>query len=218
MVPATEQTAAGGHWEYAPGGEIFAAIRRSLGDVPFIIEDLGVITPDVVSLREVLELPGMNVLQFAFDGDPGNVYLPHNYVENSVVYSATHDNQTTVGWFASRSEHERTTVQRYIGRDGSEIAWDLIRLALASVANTAIVPLQDVLGLDDRARMNVPGQPTGNWSWRYRADQLHSGYATGLREMTEIYGRWPGSGPVRGTNEWDYTAVGTGHPATDPFK
>jgi 4-alpha-glucanotransferase len=213
MVPAQDDTAANGHWEIAPGGEIFGSIRRSLGNVPFIIEDLGVITPDVISLREILGFPGMNVLQFAFDGDPDNVYLPHNYVRNSVVYSATHDNQTTIGWFASRPDHERENIQRYIGRDGSDIAWDMIRLAFASSANTAIVPLQDVMRLDDAARMNVPGQPTGNWSWRYQSDQLTSGLARGLRDLTETYGRWPGDGTARGKNPWDYTATGTDHPA-----
>jgi 4-alpha-glucanotransferase len=217
MVPASDETAANGHWELAPGGEVFATIRRELGDVPFIVEDLGVITPDVVTLREIFDFPGMSVLHFAFDGDPTNVYLPHNYARNSVVYTATHDNQTTVGWFASRPDHERSVIQRYIGRDGSEIAWDMIRLALASPANTAIIPVQDVLGLDDTARMNVPGQPTGNWSWRYRTDQLHSGLATGLREMTETYGRWPEVTPTRQPNPWDYTAVNTKHPAVNPF-
>jgi 4-alpha-glucanotransferase len=217
MVPAADDTAANGHWELAPGGEIFAAIRGELGDVPFIVEDLGVITPDVVTLREIFDYPGMSVLHFAFDGDPTNVYLPHNFIRNSVVYTATHDNQTTVGWFGSRPDHERSAIQRYIGRDGTEIAWDMIRLALASPANTAIIPVQDVLGLDDSARMNVPGQPTGNWSWRYRADQLNSGLASGLREMTETYGRWPEAGKVREPNPWDYTAVSTIHPAVDPF-
>jgi len=213
MVPGHDDVAINGYWEIAPGGEIFSAIRRALGDVPFIIEDLGVITPDVVSLREIFGFPGMNVLQFAFDGDPENVYLPHRYVRNSVVYTATHDNQTTVGWFASRSDAERENIQRYIGRDGSDIAWDMIRLALASPANTAIVPLQDVLRLDDSARMNIPGSPYGNWSWRYHASQLDEALAHGLRLMTETYGRVSGNGAVRGENPWDYTVPGAAHPA-----
>jgi 4-alpha-glucanotransferase len=145
VVPAGAATAAEGHWEIAPGGEVFAAIRRDFGDIPVIVEDLGVITPDVIALRAILGFPGMNVLQFAFENDPDNVYLPHNYARNSVVYTATHDNETTVGWFGSRPDHERQAIQAYLGRDGHDIAWDLIRLALASVANTAIVPMQDIL-------------------------------------------------------------------------
>jgi 4-alpha-glucanotransferase len=204
-VPAGAETAAVGHWVRSPGADLFATIFEDLGEIPFIIEDLGVITPDVVALREVLGFPGMKVLQFAFENNPANVYLPHNYSPDSVVYSATHDNQTTVGWFQSRPERERVAVQTYLGRDGSDIAWDLIRLALASVANTAIFPLQDVLRLGDEARMNTPGQPSGNWSWRYTTDQLQWGVGDGLGNLTTIYGR---SGTVdqdQGENPWDYT-------------
>lgn len=216
VVPADAETAESGHWLRSPGAEIFAAIQRALGDVPVIVEDLGVITPDVVSLRETLGFPGMKVLQFAFENDPANVYLPHNYDPHAVVYSATHDNQTTVGWFASRGEHERQAIQSYLGRSGADIAWDLIRLALASVANTAIVPMQDVLRLGDEARMNVPGQPHGNWSWRMRWDQMDAGLADGLRHMTEMYGR--GVMTTRqAPNPWDYTLPDTQYPATDPF-
>lgn len=216
LVPAGASTAAEGHWERSPGGEVFAAIRRACGDVPVVIEDLGVITPDVIALREVLGFPGMNVLQFAFENDSSNVYLPHNYRRESVVYTATHDNQTTVGWFASRSGEEREAIQRYLGRDGSDIAWDLIREALASVSNTAILSLQDVLRLGDEARMNVPGQPSGNWSWRFRADQLTTDLASGLRDMTTLYGRLGG---VRapGSNPWDYTDPSGRLQATNPL-
>jgi 4-alpha-glucanotransferase len=216
VVPAQAETAEVGHWQRSPGAEVFAAIQRELGDVPVIVEDLGVITPDVVSLRETLGFPGMKVLQFAFENDPTNVYLPHNHEPHSVVYTATHDNQTTVGWFHSRGEQERRTVQAYLGRDGADIAWDLIRTALASIANTAIFPMQDVLRLGDEARMNVPGQPSGNWSWRMTWDQLDTGLADGLRQLTETYGR----GEARATREpnpWDYTVPGTQHPAADPF-
>lgn len=214
-VPAGAETAAEGHWERVPGGEVFSAIRGELGDVPVIIEDLGVITPDVVSLREILGFPGMNVLQFAFESGPSNVYLPHNHQTNSVVYTATHDNQTTVGWFESRPDGERQAIQRYLGRDGSDIAWDLIRLALASIANTSIVPLQDVLRLGDEARMNVPGKPFGNWAWRYRAEELSHGLAMGMQELTVAYGRGGNATPNRGANPWDYTAPGSQHPALD---
>jgi len=216
VVPAGSDTAATGHWERTPGGEVFAAIRREFGDVPVIIEDLGVITPDVISLREILGFPGMNVLQFAFEEDPANVYLPHNYRRESVVYTATHDNQTTIGWFGARSDAERAAIQRYLGRDGSDIAWDLIRLALASVADTAILAMQDVLRLGDEARMNVPGQALGNWSWRCDARELTSGLAHGLRELTWLYGRLADGAPVRDPNPWDYTIPDGAHQAHQP--
>lgn len=216
VVPSDAESAVTGHWERSPGGEVFAAIQRGLGDVPIIVEDLGVITPDVISLRETLGFPGMKVLQFAFENDPTNMYLPHNFGQHSVVYTATHDNQTTVGWFESRPQHERRAVQAYLGRDGADIAWDLIRAALGSVSNTAIFPMQDVLRLDDRARMNVPGQAWGNWSWRMTWDQLDPGLAAGLRQLTEIFGRI-GTTASQDPNPWDYTMPNSDHPATDPF-
>jgi 4-alpha-glucanotransferase len=216
LVPAGVDTAAEGHWELAPGGDVFAAIRRAHGEVPIIIEDLGVITPDVISLREVLGFPGMNVLQFAFENDPSNVYLPHNHRPESVVYTATHDNQTTVGWFRSRSPEVRAAVQRYLGRDGTDIAWDLIRVALGSVARTAVLSMQDVLRLDDSARMNIPGKPEGNWSWRCREEQLAGDLASGLRDMTWLYGRLAGAEATAGRNRWDYTHPDSAHRATDP--
>ncbi|MDQ3657992.1 MAG: 4-alpha-glucanotransferase [Chloroflexota bacterium] len=216
VVPAGADTAATGHWERTPGGDVFAAIRRQFGNVPVIIEDLGVITPDVISLREILGFPGMNVLQFAFGNDPSNVYLPHNYKRNSVVYTATHDNQTTIGWFASRPEDERQAIQQYLGRDGGDIAWDLIRLALSSVADTSILTMQDVLRLPDEARMNVPGQALGNWSWRCEARQLTLELAHGLRELTWLYGRAADDGARRSPNPWDYTIPDGAHQALQP--
>lgn len=216
LVPAWAATAAEGHWERSPGGDVFAAIRRAFGEVPVIVEDLGVITPDVIALREVLGFPGMNVLQFAFGDDPANIYLPHNHRRESVVYTATHDNQTTVGWFHSRSDAERAAVQRYLGRDGADIAWDLIRAALASVANTTILSMQDILRLDDHARMNIPGKPDGNWAWRCRNDELSDDLAIGLRDLTALYGRLQGDGASRGRNPWDYTDPGSGVTASDP--
>jgi 4-alpha-glucanotransferase len=214
-VPAGADTAAVGHWERTPGAEVFAAIRREFGDVPVIIEDLGVITPDVVTLRELLGYPGMNVLQFAFENDPSNVYLPHNYRRESVVYTATHDNQTTIGWFNARSAEDRESIQRYLGRDGSDIAWDLIRVALSSVANTAIIAAQDILRLGDEARMNIPGQAHENWSWRVLDGQLTPELAAGLRELTWMYGRYGTGGARRGDNPWDYTSPDTEHQAID---
>lgn len=212
VVPASAPTAAAGHWEPGPGRHIFDAMEAALGPLPFIVEDLGLVTPDVVALRDELGFPGMKVLQFAFDSGPGNAYLPHNYDPVSVVYTGTHDNQTTSGWFRSLSDATRSGVQRYLGRDGSDIAWDLIRTALASVADRAIAPLQDVMRLDDDARMNTPGRPYGNWAWRYAPHQLHEGLADGLRELTETYGR---SGPIKppeGHDPFDYTVPGTHHP------
>src|SRR5215217_7351279 len=156
IIPYGAPTAASGRWEQGPGEEVFEAITTSLGPVPFIAEDLGLITADVEALREDLGLPGMVVLQFAFDGDADNAYLPHNHEPNTVVYTGTHDNQTTIGWFHSLPSTIQQHVQRYIGRDGSDIAWDLIRIALSSVAHIALFPLQDVLRLDDEARMNTP--------------------------------------------------------------
>jgi 4-alpha-glucanotransferase len=212
VVPADAPTAAAGHWEQGPGRAIFEAMERAMGELSFIVEDLGLITPDVVALREELGFPGMKVLQFAFDSGPTNAYLPHNYVPDAVVYTGTHDNQTTIGWFRTLRDPVRASVQRYLGRDGSDIAWDLIRTALASIADRAIAPLQDVMRLDDDARMNTPGSPAGNWVWRYAPHQLHEGLADGLRELTETYGRSRATEPPRGHDPYDYTVLDATHP------
>jgi 4-alpha-glucanotransferase len=211
VVPAGAATAAAGQWEAGPGTAIFHAIERALGSLPFIVEDLGLITPDVTELREKLGFPGMKVLQFAFDSGPTNAYLPHNYSSETVVYTGTHDNQTTIGWFRTLPEPVRSCVQRYLGRDGSDIAWDLIRTGLSSIAERAIAPLQDVMRLDDDARMNTPGSPSGNWAWRYAPHQLHEGLADGVRELTETYGRSPVPPEARGFDPFDYTAPGARH-------
>jgi len=208
-IPGDAETAARGRWERGPGTAVFDAMRLALGELPFIVEDLGLITRDVNALREALELPGMKVLQFAFDSGPGNAYLPHNYLPNCVVYPGTHDNQTTIGWFQSRSPREREEIQRYLGRDGSDIAWDLIREAFASVAETAIVSLQDVMRLGDEARMNTPGQGSGNWRWRYLPHQLHLGLADGLNDLTMVYGRKRTADDETGFDPFDYTAPNT---------
>jgi len=215
VVPAAAPTAAEGHWERGPGLAIFDAIRDALGEVPFVVEDLGLITPDVEALRDKLGYPGMKVLQFAFSEDPHNAYLPHNYEPNCVVYTGTHDNQTTIGWFQTRADPERHDIQRYIGKDGSDIAWDFIRLALASVADTAILALQDVMRLGDEARMNTPGVAAGNWGWRFLPHQLHPGLAAGLGELTGAYGRRGGPPRPRGHDPFDYTAPDTAHPLSD---
>jgi len=191
-IPAQNPTAEHGRWVKGPGEPFFRAVEKALGQkLPIIVEDLGTITPDVIALRERLGYPGMKVLQFAFGGDASNPYLPHNYERGFVVYTATHDNDTTVGWFASLGERERSAVQRYLGRDGRDIAWDLIRLAMSSVANASVVPLQDVLALGSEARMNFPGKVGGNWAWRYESSQLTQRHADRLRDLTETYGRRP---------------------------
>lgn len=209
-VPGEDDTAANGHWEEAPGAEVFSAARRALGDFPVIVEDLGLITDDVVTLREILGFPGMNVLHFAFDGDPSNNYLPHNNLRNSVTYTATHDNQTTVGWWQSIPEEDRDRVRHHFGHEVNDPAWDMLRVALASPANTAIVPMQDVLRLGDDARMNTPATTHGNWSWMMTPDQMDPGLADGLRDLTSTYGRISADFPERSVSEFDYASLSSG--------
>ena len=192
-IPAGEQTAEHGEWVEAPGVELFGAIKGALGDLPIFAEDLGVITPDVETLRDQLGFPGMRVLQFAFGSDSDNTNLPDNYSQDMVVYTGTHDNDTTIGWFSSLEEdgEERDFCLKYLKTDGEEINWDLIRAALASVAKTAIIPLQDAIGLGSEARMNLPNSQEGNWLWRLKADALTEDLAERLRELTKLYGRGP---------------------------
>jgi 4-alpha-glucanotransferase len=175
-----------------PGASVFQAIAGALGggQPPVVAEDLGLITDDVRDLLKSTGFPGMKVLQFAFGSDVRNAYLPHNFADpNCVVYTGTHDNDTTRGWFADASEHERAYLRRYTGIDGSHVSQDLMRLALGSIANTAIVPMQDVLDLGSEARMNTPGALHGNWAWRILAEQLDPRHAACLAEMTTTYGR-----------------------------
>jgi 4-alpha-glucanotransferase len=188
-VPAGEETAERGRWVRGPGMRLFRAIRRALGEVPIIAEDLGEITDAVRRLRAHAGFPGMRVLQFAFGAGAGNDHLPHLYPHDTAVYTGTHDNDTTRGWFASRDPREREHALRYAASDGREFNWDLIRLALASVADTAIMPLQDVLGLGSEARMNTPGRAAGNWAWRCAAEQLTAEHSARLAALTELYGR-----------------------------
>jgi 4-alpha-glucanotransferase len=170
---------------------LFDVLARELGDIPVVAEDLGVITPEVEALRDKYRFPGMKILQFAFGGDPKAPYLPHNYESNCVVYTGSHDNDTTHGWFATVPEHEREYCLKYIGGIRDSISWDLIRLALSSVAVLAVFPLQDVLDLGTEARMNVPGKASDNWGWRLQAHQLNDGHGAKLAELTEVYGRVP---------------------------
>ena len=188
-IPASEPTAIVGRWMPGPGAALFQAIAAALGTLPIIAEDLGVITPEVDALRRQFDLPGMRVLHFAFGGGNDNNYLPHNYDANTVVYGGTHDNNTSVGWWAEASEAERTHVRDYLGIDGHAIAWDLIRAACASVADTAIHPLQDVLELGADCRMNLPGKGEGYWEWRFTWDQVRPEHAQRLRRLGELYRR-----------------------------
>jgi 4-alpha-glucanotransferase len=181
-----------GKWVKAPGYALFKAIRQKLGSLPIIAEDLGVITPEVEALRDHFAFPGMKILQFAFASDGNNPYLPFNVTPNSIIYTGTHDNNTTVGWYCENaSDDERLRLLQYLGYANADtIAWDLIRLALSSVANQAIIPLQDVLSLGSDARMNTPSKGDGNWIWRYRSEALTEECSNRLREMVMIYGRY----------------------------
>lgn len=191
-VKAGETTAINGEWIEAPGEAFFTAVKEEFGSLPILAEDLGLITPEVEELRDKFDFPGMKILQFAFGDNHNNPYLPFNCVRNSVIYTGTHDNDTTVGWFDQTGEYERDRVLRYVGGLGADgIHWSMIRLALSSISNQAIIPLQDVLGLGTSARMNSPGKADGNWDWRYRAEMLTGDLRERLRELTKLFGRAP---------------------------
>jgi len=192
-VPASDENAIGGTWVEVPGGEMFEAVLEALGPVEIVAEDLGVITPDVDALRDRFGFPGMRVLQFGFSTDGTNLHLPHNHATNSVCYTGTHDNDTTVGWFRAHrggaTGKERAYVRRYLNTFGVEIAWDFVRAAYASVARVAIVPMQDILGLGADARMNRPSSASGNWDWRMPARSLTSSLRRRLVRLAEDTGR-----------------------------
>lgn len=201
-VPGGESTAINGRWTKGPGAELFAAVEAKLGKLPILAENLGVITPEVEAIRERFGFPGMAILQFAFGTDPqGPDFRPHNYPRNRVAYTGTHDNDTTVGWWTStagagsiRSEEdirkERAFARAYLNlRNDEAVNWAFIRTLMASVADTVIFPLQDVLGAGTEARMNTPGTATGNWRWRFRGEQLTAEIAGRLRQMAQLYGR-----------------------------
>jgi 4-alpha-glucanotransferase len=207
-VPGGDPTAEHGRWVRGPGTKLFKAVERALGPLPIIAENLGVITPEVEALRLRFGFPGLAVLQFAFGSDdPDNPFLPHNFPREVVAYTATHDNDTVVGWWtggvgdSTRStedvatEHARALA--YVGGDGSRIHWDFLRSLYVSVADTVIAPLQDVLGLGSEARMNLPGRPDGNWRWRCFMDDLGPGLRRRLRELASVSGRLPGQQPTR---------------------
>jgi 4-alpha-glucanotransferase len=191
-IPQPATTARTGRWTRGPGLGLFRAIREAFPAARIIAEDLGVLTPGVVKLRDDTGLPGMAVLQFAFGGDAANLYLPHNLVPNSTIYTGTHDNDTSLGWYASADEATRDHARRYLRVSGAEIGWDLIRTAYGSVSRLAVIPLQDILSLGARGRFNTPGKPEGNWQWRCSQadfDRLGGGSAFYLRELAALCGR-----------------------------
>ncbi len=188
-IPATDSHAMNGHWEPGPGAALFEAVTAALGELRIIAEDLGVITPEVDALRRAFALPGMRILQFAFGEGNTHAYLPHNHEHDTAVYTGTHDNDTTPGWWQTLPEHVKHHVREYLAIDGHDIHWDLIRAACASVADTVIVPMQDVLGLPTEQRMNYPGKAEGNWSWRFSWADVGPLPAPRLRALCELYRR-----------------------------
>ncbi|MGB7085945.1 MAG: 4-alpha-glucanotransferase, partial [Phormidesmis sp.] len=196
QVPASEETAINGEWVKAPGDAFFETLAEKLGTLPVLAEDLGIITPEVEALRDRFDFPGMKILMFAFDGDPNNTHLPSNYAENCIVYSGTHDNDTAIGWWQTLRPEEKQVLAKYLGYDSpdaiEEINWALIQTALASIANLAIVPLQDLLSLDGSARMNDPSKIPNNWRWRYESsDMLTGGISDRLLDLTRTHSRLP---------------------------
>ncbi|MFH1496747.1 MAG: 4-alpha-glucanotransferase [Verrucomicrobiota bacterium] len=191
-IPADATDARGGEWLQGPGLDFFLKVKAALPDARMIAEDLGELFPSVVELRDATGLPGMTILQFAFGGDAGNLYLPHNLRANNAVYPGTHDNDTTLGWYASADEKTRDHVRRYLRVGGDEIGWDFVRAAYGSVSNLAVFPLQDLLSLGSEGRFNTPGEPAGNWQWRYQSGQLarlRTETAPYLRQLAELYSR-----------------------------
>jgi 4-alpha-glucanotransferase len=188
-VSAGAITAREGHWRIAPGAELLRVLERDLHGLPLVAEDLGVITPDVTELRQRFGLPGMRVLQFGFDGNAANPHLPHNLVRNELVYSGTHDNDTTLGWYRTLDAESRARVELYLGCSGDQMPLALVRAALASVAQLAIVPVQDLLALGSEARFNVPGTARGNWQWRLSEGVLDEALALRYRILNQLYGR-----------------------------
>ncbi len=190
-IPAGMPTAEIGRWVPGPGPDFFQKVKTELGELPLIAEDLGVITDDVVALREEFNLPGMKIFQFAFGSGPTDKFLLHNYPENCVVYTGTHDNDTTLGWFRAAPDAERDYCRRYLGRDDQHIVWHMIRAIWGSVAGMALTTMQDLLNLDTEARMNYPGRPSGNWTWRMPSGSLSPELIGRLKEINYVFGRLP---------------------------
>jgi 4-alpha-glucanotransferase len=188
-VPYGEKTAINGRWIPCPGKELFEQIRKDLGDIPIIAEDLGVITDDVVDLRDSFGLPGMKILQFAFDSGEANDYIPHNFVKNCIAYTGTHDNDTVKGWFEKAKVADRKYVLDYMDSSEKDLCRDFVRLAWASVANTAIVPMQDLLEMGSEARMNLPGTTINNWMWRAKSNAFTAELSQKLAKLNPDKGR-----------------------------
>ena len=200
-IPAEEETAINGQWVKAPGHELFQRLKEVFGDLPFVAEDLGLITPEVDELREHFNMPGMRILQFGFSDRGAHLYLPHRYVPNTVVYTGTHDNNTTLGWWRDDvSDVERTNAQTYLQKieHDEDIVWTMIRAASRSVANLCVFPLQDVLHLGSEARMNTPSAGAGNWSWRYGRNAIHPDFASQLADLMAMTDRDGWEKPTEG--------------------
>jgi 4-alpha-glucanotransferase len=191
-IKADAETAVEGRWVRGPGRAFFDAVGNKFGGLPFIAEDLGDITPDVFELRDDLDLPGMAILHFGFTPEPRSFYIPYAHTRNTVVYTGTHDNNTTLGWYLEdANDGERELVRRYTGGDGGEVHWDLIRLAMSSVADLAVVPHQDLAGLGADCRMNTPAVADGNWKFRITPLMLDNAVRERLAALVETYGRAP---------------------------
>lgn len=188
-IPAHEPTAVVGEWKKGPAFAFFDSMRDALGDLPLIAEDLGVITPEVTAIRDRFNFPGMKILQFAFGGEQNSAFLPHTFSHNCVVYPGTHDNETTVGWYQNASDAEQDHFRKYLGVDGQDVAWDMIRLSHMSVADMSIIPMQDLMALDNQARMNFPGRVGGYWRWRFEWEKVDPSIKFRLRALTALYGR-----------------------------
>ncbi|MDH5435836.1 MAG: 4-alpha-glucanotransferase, partial [Gammaproteobacteria bacterium] len=190
QIPATAKTAIEGKWVKAPGKALLKSLYDAFGSLPLVAEDLGIITDEVIALRDEFGLPGMNILQFAFDGSAHNPYLPHNHIQNSVVYTGTHDNDTASGWYQTLSHEDKARINQYLGYDiEHSMPWSLIRCALASVARLAIIPMQDLLGLGSEGRMNTPSTTVNNWRWRFSWEQVPEDVSEKLNAMIHLYGR-----------------------------
>jgi 4-alpha-glucanotransferase len=193
QIPASEDTAINGQWVTAAGDALFARLEHELGRLPLVAEDLGVITDEVTALRKKYRMPGMKILQFAFGSGADNPYLPFRHSRDAVVYTGTHDNDTTLGWYRALSEAEREEVDDYLGYSKEPMPWPMIRAALGSPASLAILPMQDVLGLDGEHRMNTPGTAEGNWTWRFQWEQVTPELPGRLTHLVQLYGRAPGA-------------------------
>jgi 4-alpha-glucanotransferase len=188
-IPASCDTAVDGQWVSAPGEQLFDSLLAHFGELPLVAEDLGIITDEVTALREKYAMPGMKILQFAFGGDASNPYLPHQQCIDSVTYTGTHDNNTTLGWYLALEAHVKAHFHAYIGETTETMPWLLIRTALSSVSELAVVPMQDLLSLDSSHRMNIPGTVEGNWRWQFSWDMVDDNIAARLRALNGLYGR-----------------------------